>query len=171
MLLGCTPKYARYIPDKYSHVKLEFEYPSDWTLIVSSVGAGKIIGFWDPSKPTSTGFEPDPEQAFIMIDVESIDSNKFVLEDEIERWIKESPYNPITFRDQLVRLGQYNARWLTFKIEPNWIDYMEPMIFEEVFLVVDDLLYRLSLQILESERDGSFGLGFDHIVMSLKVIE
>ena len=172
-LQGCSP-YSLFSPPDDSPMQIEFDYPSSWGKIEDNVGLGGYfkytIDFLDPADPTvAPGVEAD-ELGIIIITVWENNANSFSLEEVIKLKLDEPTGQFILLEDRLTEIDGCPTRWIVQRRKANFKN-PNTMLVENIFIQAsNDMVYWISLSIIETRRNDEFGQGFDYLIQSLRVI-
>ena len=186
--VSCTTRphgvgYSKYIPNKGSVFQITFEYPGNWEWAVYDDDIRTGLGLISTSNPDvvieiektfsgkSDSMDPDLWKGMADVSVSSYRSS-----DEAKAEMNVSIANLLETKmvmrddvlsDRIFKIGGYFARQITTKSAPAIVlGQDEPLIAEDIYIWVENKYYQIGLIIVESERYGDFGKGFDHMVKS-----
>lgn len=175
-----APPYIHYTPSETSNVHLEFDYPSSWFFSEEKIQGTDIIsiGLGDPrllSVPTRAPDEPhgtpsDFGRVNILIQpVKSSQTLDILVEPHKQGYGNASWITPLN--DYKLMIDGYDAIAFEYQVEPI-VDngYISLMFERNIFLVVKDQLYQITLLVAEKERGGEFEQGYEYFFNSLKIV-
>lgn len=73
--------------------------------------------------------------------------------------------------DQIYEIDGYYARQITTKVGPRIaLGQDEPLIVEDIYILVESKYYVINFEIIESKRNSEFGKGFDYMIESIEFV-
>ncbi len=169
--------YNKFESSENGFNQIVFDYPADWVWNYSDYPTTikeRRVSILDPDKPEgSLDFRPNLDRGIISISVLEIKTGEFSTERYIDEQVDMmigNPYIELSI-DEFYEVNDYEARRIIMFIAPR----PEPMnqlrlIDESVFVLAGSKFYDISITLPESERFGSLGQAFDHLIETLHFV-
>jgi hypothetical protein len=163
-------EYSHFSPTPDTPVSIEFDYPAWWKSNTGWANGNYRISYLEKDLSTPTAYLTENDPLFhIWVKPVSAD---FSLEKEVEDFTEgfKDDRSRSLVSDRSMEISGYPARRITYKLLPA-AGRSEPIIDERVYWLVNNTLYIIRLWILEADRNGPFGQGFDHVIETLQVVK
>lgn len=190
LLMSCVPTseafaYSRFVPQVDSGFRITFEYPSSWVWTVdrndTQTGSGLVTTInpdvMKKDTTPSTGGELGPNAftggiAVFVSSYELPDKAKEEMNKSIDDLLETNAVMKAdVLSDQIYEIDGYYARQITTKVGPRFaLGQDEPLIAEDIYILVESKYYVINLEIIESKRNSEFGKGFDHMIESIEFV-
>lgn len=179
LLITCTGAsgstgYLKYEASRESFFSnATFEYPDTWSWVIDMDGPSANSGWMYASNPDSE----DPYGGFIVVHSKPLESHIdaiSALEIAISRHLEQKKVmRAEIISDRMLEIDGHDSRRIIAKQGPitgTEVPEHEPLIDESVYILLENSYYTVSLTILESERYGEFGRGFDHMINTIQFL-
>ncbi len=164
--------YSTYTPQAKSVFNITFDYPSAWAWDTrSDTTYYGSIHTVDPDVELEN-LNPSTGQIFIFVYLEkSPDKAKMEMNRDIDNFLETTVVRKDqVLSDRVFEVDGRYARQITRRetILEKW--QSEPCLEEWVYILVENKYYKIVFSIAESERNGKFGKGFDHMIEAIKFV-
>ncbi len=167
-------KYSSYMPQANSILQITFEYPNTWNWEVYYENIQSEYGLIFTRNP-DVGVENSPSSVnLISISVnsyESSDKTKTKMNTDISNFLQsQEVMQHQVLSDRVFVVDGFYARQITIRTK-LLLSQKEPQLEEWVYILVENKYYIINLSTAESERNGKFGQGFDHMIETIDFVK
>jgi hypothetical protein len=169
---GCATKsdeYLEFFPDNSSSFAITFKYPSSfgWSLTERSLG----IPVWSYNTYGNTEYPYGSIGVTVTVFETEKDAEAKVNHNTLGYIDYVSQIDPLYVSEEILIDGYQAQRFIAEYPPDKSNNEKEPIIVEQIFLVVDNRYYWFLLRVAKSHHSGELKRGFDHIVETVEILD
>ena len=167
--------YTHYSPSQEFDILMEFEYPSNWSLIehINEVGILTLFlgdaRFETLATPSPDDFHPTPND-YGSVSIWIMPKKPGQTPDnELESHKKDYSefYWMTVLRDYTIKIGGLDSNILEYQIHPG-DGYPSLMFNRRIYFLLNDHVYEIIYTVAQKDRGGEFDQGFDYFLSTIR---